>query len=363
MAFIERAENVVLLGPSGVGKTHLASAYAYKATQAGIKTRFLSAADLMLQLATAKAQERLKEYMNRAVLGPKLLVIDELGYLPFGRDEANLFFHVIAKRYERCRDDRYEQSAVHAVGLDPGRRRDADGCPAGSPAASRAHRADQRCELPDEGQAPSGTRSDGELAGRRAPSPLRATPSAAKARRTGQVGGSLLLRRPSGKVGYFYFGVDSARSYALEHSGAVPFAGWTPATVPPSAHPLWSYCATHPRAAQFFARGCVSPRLVRSGRWVGRGASPFTPDRARPGPDAPRLGSAAAAVSRRCAKTPSRSRSSLSRKAAPSQPARTLNSTGARPEETAMKRPMMASGVAGRGGRPSAHRPTRLKVQ
>jgi DNA replication protein DnaC len=101
LAFVERAENVVLLGPSGVGKTHLASAYAFKATQAGIKTRFITAADLMLQLATAKAQSRLKEYMNRAVLGPKLLVVDELGYLPFGRDEANLFFHVIAKRYER----------------------------------------------------------------------------------------------------------------------------------------------------------------------------------------------------------------------------------------------------------------------
>jgi DNA replication protein DnaC len=56
----------------------------------------------MLQLATAKAQGRLKEYMNRAVLGPRLLVVDELGYLPFGRDEANLFFHVVAKRYERA---------------------------------------------------------------------------------------------------------------------------------------------------------------------------------------------------------------------------------------------------------------------
>ena len=50
----------------------------------------------------AKAQSRLTEYLNRAVLGPRLLIIDELGYLPFGREEANLFFHVIAKRYERC---------------------------------------------------------------------------------------------------------------------------------------------------------------------------------------------------------------------------------------------------------------------
>jgi DNA replication protein DnaC len=101
LSFIERAENVVLLGPSGVGKTHVASALALKATQAGIKTRFITAADLMLQLALAKAQARLTKYMNLAVLGPRLLIIDELGYLPFGREEANLFFHVVAKRYER----------------------------------------------------------------------------------------------------------------------------------------------------------------------------------------------------------------------------------------------------------------------
>lgn len=101
LTFIERAENVVLLGPSGVGKTHIASALAYQATQAGIKTRFVTAADLMIQLATAKTQGRLKAYLNRAILGPKLLIIDELGYLPFGRDEANLFFNVVAKRYER----------------------------------------------------------------------------------------------------------------------------------------------------------------------------------------------------------------------------------------------------------------------
>lgn len=101
LAFIERHQNIVLIGPSGVGKTHVASALALKATQNGIKTRFITAADLMLQLSIAKSQSRLTEYLNRAVLGPRLLVIDELGYLPFGREEANLFFHVIAKRYER----------------------------------------------------------------------------------------------------------------------------------------------------------------------------------------------------------------------------------------------------------------------
>ena len=101
LAFVDRAENVVMLGPSGVGKTHIALALCQRAVMAGHKARFITAADLMMQLAAAKAQNRLKEYFNRAVLGPKLLVVDEIGYLPFGRDEANLFFNVVAKRYER----------------------------------------------------------------------------------------------------------------------------------------------------------------------------------------------------------------------------------------------------------------------
>ena len=81
--------------------SHLATGLAYRAIMASIRTRFITAADLMLQLTAAHRQGRLKEYFNRAILGPRLLVIDEIGYLPFGRDEANLFFNVVAKRYER----------------------------------------------------------------------------------------------------------------------------------------------------------------------------------------------------------------------------------------------------------------------
>ena len=81
LSFIERTQNVVLLGPSGVGKAHnIASALALKA-KAGIKTRFVTAADLMLRHAQAKALGRLTQFMKSSVLSPRLLVIDELGYL------------------------------------------------------------------------------------------------------------------------------------------------------------------------------------------------------------------------------------------------------------------------------------------
>lgn len=78
----------MLLGPSGVDKTHLAVALWQRAVMAGIRTRFLIAADLMIQLAAGKGQGRLKEHFNRAIIGPKLLFVDERSYLPFGSDEA-----------------------------------------------------------------------------------------------------------------------------------------------------------------------------------------------------------------------------------------------------------------------------------
>ncbi|HCN7152617.1 TPA: IS21-like element IS100kyp family helper ATPase IstB, partial [Escherichia coli] len=101
LSFIERNENIVLLGPSGVGKTHLAIAMGYEAVRAGIKVRFTTAADLLLQLSTAQRQGRYKTTLQRGVMAPRLLIIDETGYLPFSQEEAKLFFQVIAKRYEK----------------------------------------------------------------------------------------------------------------------------------------------------------------------------------------------------------------------------------------------------------------------
>jgi DNA replication protein DnaC len=100
LTFVERKENIVLLGPSGVGKTHIAIALGYAATQAGIRVRFVSAADLLLNLEIAAKQDRLKDAMRRVVGHSRLLIIDELGYLPINKTQANYLFQLVAKRYE-----------------------------------------------------------------------------------------------------------------------------------------------------------------------------------------------------------------------------------------------------------------------
>jgi len=100
LRFIENAQNVLLIGPSGVGKTHLAIALGYLATQSRIKTKFITAQDLLLQLEIAQQNNKLDHYFKKVINAVKLLIIDEFGYIKLNDNQANLFFQVINKRYE-----------------------------------------------------------------------------------------------------------------------------------------------------------------------------------------------------------------------------------------------------------------------
>ena len=100
LRFIHEASNVILLGPPGVGKTHLSVALAEEAIRSGLGAYFITAHDLAADLGRAYREGRLDRRM-RVYLAPKVLVIDEVGYLPLDDLGATIFFQLVSARYER----------------------------------------------------------------------------------------------------------------------------------------------------------------------------------------------------------------------------------------------------------------------
>jgi DNA replication protein DnaC len=98
--WIERRENVVALGPSGTGKTHVALALGLAACQKGLSVGFTTAAAIVHALMEARDEKRLLR-LQKQLAGQKLLIIDELGFVPLSKTGAELLFELISQRYER----------------------------------------------------------------------------------------------------------------------------------------------------------------------------------------------------------------------------------------------------------------------
>ena len=101
LTFMDRKENVLFLGPPGVGKTHLSVALAVKACQSGSTIHFTTMADLIHKLKTDRETGRLGK-TKRSYQWSNLVVVDEVGYTPIDREECNLFYQFVAMRYEKA---------------------------------------------------------------------------------------------------------------------------------------------------------------------------------------------------------------------------------------------------------------------
>ncbi len=100
LTFLDKAEGLVFIGPTGVGKTHLSIALAHKAASSGIRTLYTRAVDMINYLIASQSDHSLHRAM-KVYSSPKLLVIDEVGYLPFDKQGSDHFFNVISSRYEK----------------------------------------------------------------------------------------------------------------------------------------------------------------------------------------------------------------------------------------------------------------------
>ena len=101
MDWIDRMYNLIFLGPPGLGKTHISISLGYRAAEMGYKVSFVTMDSLMHTLKTQEISRKSKGKMNR-ILSSSLVIIDELGYLPITREEANLFFQLISSLHEQA---------------------------------------------------------------------------------------------------------------------------------------------------------------------------------------------------------------------------------------------------------------------
>jgi DNA replication protein DnaC len=98
--YIRKRENIILVGSSGVGKTHIAIALGYEACRQGLRVKFYTAAGLINELLAAQQEYRLSR-LEKQWLIPHVVILDELGYIPFSKTGAELLFQFCSARYER----------------------------------------------------------------------------------------------------------------------------------------------------------------------------------------------------------------------------------------------------------------------
>ena len=100
LGFVERLQNIIIIGTVGLGKTHIAKSYLHQAALAGYNCLFVTAAEITEQLSTAQKNQTLEKAIKKYIK-PQCLLIDELGFIPMNKQACDLFFQVISRRHEK----------------------------------------------------------------------------------------------------------------------------------------------------------------------------------------------------------------------------------------------------------------------